>query len=317
MSSDNSYVIRAPDATNVLSVDQNGDTTSGNLDVGKELTLIRIPAVSDTLPLNIINESPGGATGAIFQSTASGQGFLIDYTTAQSVVGWTEGVNWGSSNEFIIKSGSNCLTVQSNGDTTISGTLNAQRLPITNTSARAIETNDTMHNGPYLVATSQNYSNHNLLFALRCRPLNQLWCSGVTTSNQYIISHENSTKSSIQSNGNTTTGGNLNVGPSQAQTPIKAYVNHAGSQSNIQIEAKWGSEGFIHFNTSYSQGCMCLVVKGALYQYFGNNIIYFYKPTSNASDDRLKENGEIIENACDTLSKLRTTIILQETRYEK
>ena len=31
----------------------------------------------------------------------------------------------------------------------------------------------------------------------------------------------------------------------------------------------------------------------------------FYKTTSNASDDRLKGNGEFIENAYDTLSKLR------------
>ena len=35
------------------------------------------------------------------------------------------------------------------------------------------------------------------------------------------------------------------------------------------------------------------------------NIIYFYKPTTYASDDRLKENEVIIESACDTLSKLR------------
>ena len=39
--------------------------------------------------------------------------------------------------------------------------------------------------------------------------------------------------------------------------------------------------------------------------YCGLNIIYFYKPTTNASDDRLKENEELIENACETLSKLR------------
>ena len=31
----------------------------------------------------------------------------------------------------------------------------------------------------------------------------------------------------------------------------------------------------------------------------------FYKPAANASDDRLKENEELIENACETLSKLR------------
>ena len=85
-------------------------------------------------------------------------------------------------------------------------------LSITNTTSRPIEVNNTMHNGPYLVAITQNYSNKDLLFALRCLPLNQLWCFGLNTSNQYIISHENSTKLSIQSNGNTTISGELDVG---------------------------------------------------------------------------------------------------------
>ena len=31
----------------------------------------------------------------------------------------------------------------------------------------------------------------------------------------------------------------------------------------------------------------------------------FYKPTTNASDDTLKGNERLIENACDTLGKLR------------
>ena len=33
--------------------------------------------------------------------------------------------------------------------------------------------------------------------------------------------------------------------------------------------------------------------------------LLFYNPTTSSSDDRLKENGEVIENACETLSKLR------------
>ena len=66
-----------------------------------------------------------------------------------------------------------------------------------------------MHNGLYPVAISQNYSNNDLLFALRCLLLNHLWCFGATTSNQYIISHGNPTKLSIQSNGTTTVSGNL------------------------------------------------------------------------------------------------------------
>ena len=39
--------------------------------------------------------------------------------------------------------------------------------------------------------------------------------------------------------------------------------------------------------------------------YCGNNLVHFYKTTSNVSDDRLKENEELIANACETLSKLR------------
>ena len=36
-----------------------------------------------------------------------------------------------------------------------------------------------------------------------------------------------------------------------------------------------------------------------------NNNIQHYKPLVNSSDDRLTEDEELIENACDTLSKLR------------
>ena len=39
--------------------------------------------------------------------------------------------------------------------------------------------------------------------------------------------------------------------------------------------------------------------------YCGNDLVHFYKTTSNVSDDRLKGNEEIIENACEALSKLR------------
>ena len=34
-------------------------------------------------------------------------------------------------------------------------------------------------------------------------------------------------------------------------------------------------------------------------------VVYFHKPTANASDDRRKENEELIENACETLPKLK------------
>ena len=79
--------------------------------------------MSDTTPLVIINESPGGATVATYTSTASNQGCVSFWTTAASTTPWMTGVMWGGSNEFVIKSGSNGLTLKPNGDTTISGNL--------------------------------------------------------------------------------------------------------------------------------------------------------------------------------------------------
>ena len=74
---------------------------------------------------------------------------------------------------------------------------------------------------------------------------------------------------------NLTVNVNLDVGAGAAQTSIKAHVDHAGYQGNIQIEARWRSEGFIHFDIHHSQGYMFLVIKDPLYQYCGNNIVYF------------------------------------------
>ena len=50
---------------------------------------------------------------------------------------------------------------------------------------------------------------------------------------------------------------------------------------------------------------MFITVKDDLHMYCGNNRVHFHKTTTNDSDDRLKENEELIENACETLSKLR------------
>ena len=144
-----------------------------------------------------------------------------------------------------IRHGVNGTWIYGNGDTAISGNLNAQRLYITNSTARPIEINNTMHSGPYLAAISQSYSKHDVVFALRCLPLNQLWCFSVSISNQYTTSHGNSTELSIQPNGNTTISGNLDVGTTQAQTSITTYVNHIGKTGYVEMEARWASQGFI------------------------------------------------------------------------
>ena len=62
--------------------------------------------------------------------------------------------------------------------------------------------------------------------------------------------------------------------------------NISSNTSDVKIEIKLSGNLFMKF-------------------FNNNNNIHHYKPLVNSSDDRLKENEEIIENACETLSKLR------------
>ena len=49
----------------------------------------------------------------------------------------------------------------------------------------------------------------------------------------------------IKPTGDTSISEELDVGITQAQTPITAYVDHAGYQGNVQGEARWRSEGLV------------------------------------------------------------------------
>ena len=55
------------------------------------------------------------------------------------------------------------------------------------------------------------------------------------------------------------------LGLGASQTSVNAHVNHAGYTGNVQIEARWRSQGFIHFNTDYPEGLLIFVVKDVLY----------------------------------------------------
>ena len=122
------------------------------------------------------------------------------------------------------------------------------------------------------------------------------------------ISHVNSTKLSIQSNCNTTIGGHLDVGVGAASSIVKAHVNHERPTGHIRMEAKYRNQSFLSFGTTFSNGYIFFEVNNDYYMHCGNNLVHFYKTTSNVSDDRLKGNEGLIRNACETLSKLRPHI---------
>ena len=76
--------------------------------------------------------------------------------------------------------------------------------------------------------------------------------------------------------------------------------------SYIELEAKWNSHGYVDFESNRPGALYVFItVKDELHMYCGNNLVHFYKTTTNASGDRFKENEELVENACETLSKLR------------
>ena len=79
-----------------------------------------------------------------------------------------------------------------------------------------------------------------------------------------------------------------------------------GYISYIELEAKWKSQGYLNFESNKpATHCLVLTVNDELYLHCGDNKVHFYKTSTNASDDRLKENEVIIESVCETLSKLR------------
>ena len=49
-------------------------------------------------------------------------------------------------------------------------------------------------------------------------------------------------------------GGNLDIGPSQAQSRVKTYLNHGGSTGHVMMEGRYRDQGFLHFETDYQYG---------------------------------------------------------------
>ena len=99
----------------------------------------------------------------------------------------------------------------------------------------------------------------------------------------------------------------LKVGVGAVTSNIKAFASHGGNTSYCELKAVNRDHGKSRFNTNYDHGTIYF---GINYSNFfrlptWNHEINFYKPTTGTSDDRLKENEAIIENACGTLSKLR------------
>ena len=117
--SDNSFVIRASDATNVVTANRNGNTmVSGNVSA-QQASLISSDA--DNLQL-IIARTGGSWFLGEYLAPETNSGCLVKYKTASGE--WWHGV-WGTNtNEIKTWFNYKRLTIKPTGDTTISGNLN-------------------------------------------------------------------------------------------------------------------------------------------------------------------------------------------------
>ena len=129
----------------------------GHPDIGTTYTSSRIRC----------NAVVNGYTGYAELKAANSYDMCLNPSTNRTDGGW---MYFKINNDGYIQLPSSDNKVNSYKDTTIRGNLDVLGLRINNTIGRPMEINNTMHNGPYLVAMLQNYSNNDLLFALRCLP---------------------------------------------------------------------------------------------------------------------------------------------------
>ena len=251
------------------------------------------------------NAIVGGYSGYAELMAASSYDMFLNLSATRTDGGW---MHFKINNDDYMQLSSSDNKVNIYKDTPISGNLESQRLAINKPSNdNDIPLQIINNNQSWTVASLEStIAGDGCPMQWATPASSSQWLQGVwgSNTNEFVIK-SGSNGLTLKPNGSAVLSGNLDVGVTQAQTSIKAYVNHAGYQGNIQIEPRWRSQGFIHFNTNYPEGLLLFAAKDGLHMYVGIEVVHFYKPTTNASDDRLKENEELIENACETLSKLR------------
>ena len=105
----------------------------------------------------------------------------------------------------------------------------------------------------------------------------------------------------------TSISGNLEVGAGAVTSNIKAFASHNGNTFSCELIAVNRDRGKLRFDTNYGHGTLYVGINNVNFFRLANwnNETNLCKPTAGTSDDRLKDNEEIIEHACETLSNLR------------
>ena len=169
------------------------------------------------------------------KSISTVKGCLFEYLTGVSSTSWWQGILSGSK-EFVIKTGSNGLTIKPTGDTSISGNLdvggimNTTHINLTNDDPNIFplaitHTGANWFQGEYISTANQV----GCLFRYKTTGSSTYWWSGVWSSNtNYVNIWLNYKGLSIESNGSAAISGNLNVGVGATSSTIDSHSNQQG-----------------------------------------------------------------------------------------
>ena len=98
--------------------------------------------------------------------------------------------------------------------------------------------------------------------------------------------------------------GNLNVGVGATTSKVDAHSNQQGytAATELHSQSPWISK--LEFVTTHPIPRSFMFLQCSIYFEFNsiNQTIIHYNTLVSGSDDRLKENEDIIENACETLN---------------
>ena len=132
-------------------------------------------------------------------------------------------------------------------------------------------------------------SSYDMFLNLSTTKADSGWMHFIINNGDYMQLSSSGNKVNVYKD--TAISGNWDVGVGASRTSIKAYVNHAGHQGNIQIEPRWNSQGYVNFNTANPDGLLLIATKDVLYMCCGLNIIRFYKPTKMLQMIGFKQRG--------------------------
>ena len=239
MSSDNSYVIRASDATDRLIVNQNGNTrASVNVSVNLDVSVSNARA-----SVNAYNAMEGYTRYIELEAKWNSQGYLKFEPHKPGAHYLFSTVK----DDFHMYCGSNLVhmykdTIDGNLDVGVGAAPSIVKARVNHEGSTGHIRMEAQYRNVFLLSFDTTYS-HGYIF--------------LEVNDYYMYCGNNL----VHMYNDTTVDGNLDVGQSQAQTSIKAWFNHVGSTGFMMTEGRYRDQGLLHFGTNYQYGELFLTVR--------------------------------------------------------